>query len=130
MRKPLEVGFYTSVGIVALLIAGVHYGYIGTQFDVFRFSLLAVIGVVIGSDLPEIDPKSAPHQQDGPGPGARRSFAGLPPRIQILATTRLRTRRPCPVGLQDSDATSSRDCTYNTGRAAVRGAWLPRYTGG
>ena len=31
-----------------------------TQYDVFRFSLLAVIFIIIGSDLPDIDAKRAP----------------------------------------------------------------------
>jgi len=38
MREHLEAGFYASMGVVALLIAGFQYGYVATPYDVFRFS--------------------------------------------------------------------------------------------
>ena len=60
MREHLEAGFYASMGVVALFIARFHYGYVASQYDVFRFSLLAVIFIVVRSDLPDIDAKSAP----------------------------------------------------------------------
>ena len=60
MKEHLEAGFYASMGVIALLVTGFHYGYIATQYDVFRFSLLAVVFIIIGSDLPDIDAKRAP----------------------------------------------------------------------
>ena len=44
MKEPLEAGFYAFMYVVAPLITGFHYGYLAAQYDVFRFSLFAVIG--------------------------------------------------------------------------------------
>ena len=81
MKEHLEAGFYATMGVVALLIAGFHYGYIARQYDVFRLSLLAVIFIMIGSDLPDIDAKKAPiskmFQILGPGTVVLVSLAQL-----------------------------------------------------
>ena len=90
MMEHLKAGFYASMGTVALLIVGFYYGYVATQYDVFRFSLMAVIFIIIGSDLPDIDAKRAPiskmFQIAGPGTVVVLSLGtlGLSPPFALL----------------------------------------------
>ena len=89
MMEHLNAGFYASMGVVTVLITGFHYGYIASQYDVLRFSLLAVIFIIIGSDLPDIDAKKAPiskmFQILGPGTVVLVSLGlGLWPPIAFL----------------------------------------------
>ena len=60
VTEHLKAGFYASMGAVAISIARFYYGYVATQYDVLRLSILAVIFIIIGSDLPDIDGKQPP----------------------------------------------------------------------
>ena len=87
MMEHLNAGFYASMGVVTVLITGFHYGYIASQYDVLRFSLLAVIFIIIGSDLPRHRREESPDQQDVPNPGSgdgRAGFVGT----RLVATDR------------------------------------------
>ena len=60
MKEHIDAGLQTSLVVVGLLLWAYTRGFIPTHHDLVGLSVLAVIGIVIGSDLPDIDAKSAP----------------------------------------------------------------------
>lgn len=89
--------------VVALLVAGFHYGYVASQYDVFRFFLGGHIHH-LGSDLPDIDAKRAP---------ISKLFRILVPATVVLVSLgllslwppiRFRARGYSPLVLHDANA--------------------------
>jgi hypothetical protein len=60
MKEHIDSGIYASLGVVLLLAIGHVRGFIPTANDLFTMSLFAVIMITLGSDLPDIDSRTAP----------------------------------------------------------------------
>ena len=60
MKEHIDAGLQASLVVVGLLLWAYTRGFIPTHHDPVGLSVLAVIGIVIGSDLPDIDAKRAP----------------------------------------------------------------------
>ncbi|MBI3842193.1 MAG: metal-dependent hydrolase [Thaumarchaeota archaeon] len=60
MKEHIDSGIYASLGVVLLLAIGHLRGFIPTANDLFTMSLFAVIMITLGSDLPDIDSRTAP----------------------------------------------------------------------
>lgn len=60
MKEHLDSGIIASLGVVLLLVYAYTRGIIPTSYDVFALSLFAVIMITLGSDLPDIDSRTAP----------------------------------------------------------------------
>lgn len=60
MKEHIDAGFITSFIVSSLLFAGHAKGLVPTLHDLFVLMLFGWIGIVIGSDLPDIDSRTAP----------------------------------------------------------------------
>jgi hypothetical protein len=60
MKEHIDSGIIASLGVVLLLVFAYSRGIIPTGYDVFALSLFAVIMIILGSDLPDIDSRIAP----------------------------------------------------------------------
>lgn len=60
MKEHLDSGIIASLGVVLLLVYAYTRGVIPTGYDLFSMSLFAAIMITIGSDLPDIDSRTAP----------------------------------------------------------------------
>lgn len=60
MKEHLDSGIITSLGVVLLLVFAYSRGIIPTGYDLFSMSLFASIMIILGSDLPDIDSRTAP----------------------------------------------------------------------
>lgn len=60
MKEHIDAGFITSFIVSSLLFVGHAKGLVPTLHDLFVLMLFDWIGIVIGSDLPDIDSRTAP----------------------------------------------------------------------
>lgn len=60
MKEHVDSGIIASLGVVLFLVFAYSRGIIPTGHDVFALSLFAVIMITLGSDLPDIDSRTAP----------------------------------------------------------------------
>lgn len=60
MKEHVNAGIIASLGVVLLLVFAYSRGIIPTGHDVFALSLFAVIMIILGSNLPDIDSRNAP----------------------------------------------------------------------
>ncbi len=60
MKEHLDSGIIASLGVVLLLVYAHTRGVIPTGYDIFSMSLFASIMIILGSDLPDIDSRTAP----------------------------------------------------------------------
>lgn len=60
MKEHIDSGIIASLGVVLFLVFAYSHGIIPTGYDLFSMSLFAVIMIILGSDLPDIDSKNAP----------------------------------------------------------------------
>lgn len=60
MKEHIDSGIIASLGVVLLLVYAYSRGIIPTGYDVFALSLFAVVMITLGSDLPDIDSRTAP----------------------------------------------------------------------
>jgi hypothetical protein len=59
MKEHVDAGIIASLGVVLLLVFAYSRGIIPTGYDVFSLSLFASIMIILGSDLPDIDSRTA-----------------------------------------------------------------------
>jgi membrane-bound metal-dependent hydrolase YbcI (DUF457 family) len=60
MKEHIDSGIIAGLGVVLLLAFAYSRGIIPTSYDLFSLSLFAVIMIILGSDLPDIDSRTAP----------------------------------------------------------------------
>ena len=63
MREHIDAGSHASLVVVSMLLWAYTKGMIPTHHDLVGLSVFAVISIVVGSDLPDIDARRAPISQ-------------------------------------------------------------------
>ena len=91
MKEHLEAGVSAGLVMIGLLFLAYMKGVISSGDYILRLSTLAFIGIVIGSDLPDIDAKRAPV--------SKMFLIIVPATVMIVALGLLRLWLPLSLGL-------------------------------